>query len=414
MKLFTKRTPITESEGYSMVRFAALLSLTLVGITACTASPKPTSTDQPDSAGHVVADAPLSQLSPDLREAASTAVLMTYASRNGVNDAVSHVTGTVFVPRGDAPPGGFPIAALGHSTSGAAADCAPSLSPNLLGESATVVALLKAGFVVAAPDYQGLGKPAKPDADDFHPYLDSTTAGYNMIDVVRAAHTLVPQTSTSWAALGAAEGGQAAWAANELVDNYADNLKLVAAAALAPMADFAGLADAAMAGTLNADQKLVYIAYLAALKAEYYYDFGLDNYRRGAAQQNWDALLNCTDRTQRKALADEIPPQDLRPADTTALQRLHGYIQKTTLPQGPTRAPMYVIYGGQDAVIPASWTERAIASGCRMGDVIQIAFWPDKQRDQTTPVAALGWLTDRMKSLPSANDCPAFIASDHS
>jgi hypothetical protein len=393
-----------------MVRVIALLSAILAAVTACGGSSKQGATEDPDSAGHVIADTPADNLDPALSDAASSARTITYASRNGVNDAVSHVAGTVFVPKGNPPAGGFPIVALGHRTAGTAPDCAPSLSPHLRGESATVVALLNAGYVVTLPDYQGLGKPAEPDEYDYHPYLDSTTAGYNMIDAVRAARQLVPDTSTSWAAVGAQEGGQAAWAANELVDNYGDGLTLVATAALAPMADIDGLADAAAAGTLSTDQKLVYVAYLAALKDEYYYDFELDDYRRGAAQQNWDALLSCADRAQRQSLAEKITPDDLRPASPEALQTLRGYLQKTNLPQGPTQVPMYVIYGGQDLVIPAAWTDRAIAGGCTMGDVIQVAFWPDKGRDQIDPLAAVGWLNDRMKSLPSANDCPAFTA----
>jgi hypothetical protein len=393
-----------------MVRVLALLSVILAVVTACGGSAEQRTAEDPDTAGHVIADAPADNLDQALRDAASSARTMTYASRNGVNDAVSHVTGSVFVPKGTPPPEGFPIVALGHRNTGTAPECAASLSPDLLGEAATVVALLDAGYVVTVPDYQGLGKPAKPDEYDFHPYLDSTTSGFTMIDAVRAARNLVPNTSTSWAALGAQEGGQAAWAANELADNYGNDLKLVAAASLAPMAQFTGLADAAMAGTLNTDQKLVYVAYLAALKNEYYYDFELDDYRRGAAEQNWDALLNCGDVAQRRALADKIAPQDLRPASPAALQTLRGYLQKTNLPQGPTQAPMYVIYGGQDSVIPAAWTDQAIADACQMGDVMQIAFWPDKGREQIDPVAALGWLTDRMKSLPSANDCPSFTA----
>ncbi|ORA33735.1 lipase family protein [Mycobacterium aquaticum] len=393
-----------------MVRVLALLSVIVAVVTACGGSPKQDTAEDPDSAGHVIADAPADKLDQALRDAASSARTMTYASRNGVNDAVSHVTGSVFVPKGTPPPGGFPIVALGHRSTGTASDCAPSLSPNLLGEAATVVALLNAGYVVTVPDYQGLGKPSKPDDYDFHPYLDSTTSGFTMIDAVRAARNLVPDTSNAWAALGAQEGGQAAWAANELADNYGHDLKLVAAAALAPMAEVSGLADAAMAGTLNTDQKLVYVAYLAALKDEYYYDFELDDYRRGAAEQNWDALLKCSDPVQRKALAETIHPDDLRPASPAALQTLRGYLQKTNLPQGPTQAPMYVIYGGQDSAIPAAWTDQAITKACQMGDVVQIAFWPDKGRDQIDPVAALGWLTDRMKSLPSANDCPSFTA----
>ena len=175
-----------------------------------------------------------------------------------------------------------------------AADCAASLSPNLFGNAATVVALLNAGYVVFVPDYQGLGTPSDGKSI-YHPYLDSTTAGYVIIDGVRAAKALAPvPTSNSWAALGSAEGGQAVWAANELVDNYGSGLDLIATASLAPVADFEGLADAAMAGTLTPEQKLTYVAYLAAVKSEHQYDVNLDDYRRGMAEQNWDALLSCT------------------------------------------------------------------------------------------------------------------------
>lgn len=90
---------------------------------------------------------------------------------------------------------------------------------------------------------------------------------------------------------------------------------------------------------------------------------------------------------------------------------LRGYIKKTNLPQGPTAAPMYVIYAGQDAVVPAASTERALKAACEMGDGIQIAFWPDKTAEAVEPAAALGWLDDRMKSIPAANDCPAFLAA---
>lgn len=394
-----------------MVRVAVLLSVALAVLTACGGSPPQGSPEEPDSAGDVVSEAPLENLVPALRDASAQAKVMTYASRNGVNDAVSHVTGTVFVPTGSPPAGGFPVVALGHSATGTSADCAPSLSPDLRGEATTVVALLNAGYVVTVPDYQGLGKPAKPDDYDFHPYLDSTTAGYNVIDAVRAARTIVPNTSTSWAALGTRQGGQAAWAANELVDNYGYDLKLVATASLAPMANLDALADAAMAGTLNTDQKLAYVAYLAALKDQYYYDFELDDYRRGAAQENWDALLGCNDNAQRKSLADKLSADELRPANAEALQTLRGYLQKTNLPQGPTKAPMYVIYAGKDSVIPAASTERALTEACKMGDGIQIAFWADATREQVQPVAAVGWLNDRMKLVPAANDCPAFTAA---
>ena len=270
----------------------------LLVISGCGVSSEDRSTGGGDNqgepgAGTVVSDAPLPNLDPVLRDAASFARGMTYRSRSGIDDDNTHVTGSVFVPQGSPPEGGFPVVALAPQVVGTAADCAASLSPDLLGSSAAAVALLKAGYVVFVPDYQGLGKPSDGKTV-YHPYLDSTTAGYVVIDGVRAAKTLVPAaTSDSWAALGSLEGGQAAWAANELVDNYGSGLDLVATASLSPLADFEGLADAAMAGTLNPEQTLVYVAYLAAVKSEHEYDVDLDDYRRGVAQQNWDALLSC-------------------------------------------------------------------------------------------------------------------------
>ncbi len=72
---------------------------------------------------------------------------------------------------------------------------------------------------------------------------------------------------------------------------------------------------------------------------------------------------------------------------------------------------MYVIYGGTDPVTPAAWTERAIARACHMGDVIQITHWPDKGGRDIPATVAVGWIDDRMKSPPTANDCAAFLAT---
>jgi S-formylglutathione hydrolase FrmB len=393
-----------------VARAVAGLAVGLVLITGCGSSSnnRTAHRDGEPGAGTVVSDAAKPDLDPLLSDAAASAQTMTYRSRSGIDDDNTHVTGSVFVPKGSPPAGGFPVVGLAPQTFGTAADCAASLSPDLLGNSATVVALLKAGYVVFIPDYQGLGKPSG-GTTIYHPYLDSTTAGYVVIDGVRAAKTLVDvPTSDSWAALGSFEGGQAVWAANELVDNYGSGLHLVAAASLSPIADFEGLADAAMAGTMTSEQKLVYVAFLASLMSEY--DVDLDDYRRGAARQNWDALLSCN-RTAALAMAERIPAEDLRPASEAALTSLRGYLQKTTLPQGPTTAPMYVIYGGRDPVIDPAWTDRALIHACQMGDVIQIAYWPDQGHQQIEPRAALGWLTDRLRSNPSANDCASFLAA---
>jgi hypothetical protein len=268
-----------------MVRTLALTTVVIAVLAGCGGSTGTTATtsQQGDAPGVVVRNKPLADIDQPLRDAAASARLVTYTSRSGVDDAYTHVTASIFVPKGNPPPGGFPIVVFGHETTGISPDCAPSLSPLLLNASGIVQTLLDAGYIVTVPDYQGLGNPT--DKDLYYPYLDSTTAGYNMIDSVRAARTLFPQASASWAALGTVHGGQAAWAANELSDNYGSGMNLVGSASISPPADVIGLVDAATAGSLTTDQELSLSAFLAALKAAYGDDFNLDDYRRGVVQE---------------------------------------------------------------------------------------------------------------------------------
>ena len=133
--------------------------------------------------------------------------------------------------------------AFGHPATGIESECAPSASPTLLGSAPTIEALLDAGFMVTMSDYQGLGLP-----DTYHPFLDSTTEGYNLIDSVRAARKLVPAASERWVAFGVGQGGQAAWAANELTPDYRGELNFLGAVAMTPTAALDELADDAANG----------------------------------------------------------------------------------------------------------------------------------------------------------------------
>ena len=76
------------------------------------------------------------------------------------------VSGTVFASDRPAPPGGFPLVAMGHNTTGIAQACAPSLAPfhPLPGADEAfyeqqVAGFVDGGFAVVATDYQGLGTP---------------------------------------------------------------------------------------------------------------------------------------------------------------------------------------------------------------------------------------------------------------
>ncbi|WP_165774155.1 lipase family protein [Mycolicibacterium sphagni] len=398
---------------------AALSILMTVGVigTACAGRTSHSTTESapPENYGDVVTSDSATDLDPSLQSAVGWAQRFTYNSRSGVNDSTTHVTGILLVPKGSPPDGGWRIVAYGHPATGSLPGCGPSTSPTLMDSAAVVQQLLQAGYAVVMSDYQGLGSLDKirdrPGRDAYHPYLDSTTVGYNMIDSVRAAGHLIDRAvgkaSTSWLALGIGEGGQAAWAANELAANQGWNLTLIGAVAISPVADINGLADAAQAGTLNPAQQLGLQAFLNGLENSYADDFHVDDYRSGIVAQKWDALLACDPAglEERSSIAGQITPDDLKPHSAAALAALRGYLKKASLPQGPTQAPMLVIYGDHDPLMPTAWTEAALDRACKMGDVITIRHLPDDAPDPLDMPAALDWMSQRVNSIPAPNDC---------
>ena len=387
-----------------MGKLASVAVVILVALLGCS-RPTPAPTAPPDWPGAVLSAEEVP--SPDAagHPDAASVRRITYVSRSGIKDDYTHVTASIYVPAGSAPTGGFPIVVYGRAIGVPTPDCA---FPGATG-AAVIDAFLKAGYVVAVPDYPGLGKPSDGKTGN-HPYLDSSTAGYTMIDAVRATQKLVQGTAAKWLAVGDAQGGQGAWAANELADDYG-HPGLRGTVSVAPIADVDGLADAAAAGTLSPPQREMYIAYLAALATQYPGQFTLDDYRRGIVTDNWNLLLSCqaSDGATRTAVIARITPADLRPATPQAVDRLRGYLRKTTLPQGPAKAPMLVAYGSADPLTPAAWTTRAVVRACDMGDAITVR---EKSSPSLTDPVVLAWMADRFQDKPVADDCRSFVA-DH-
>jgi dienelactone hydrolase len=331
----------------------------------------------------------------------SLAARFVYESTSGIDGSSQLVSGSVFVPKGNPPPGGWPIVAMGHGTTGVQHDCGPSLWPNLLGAADPVATLVIAGYMVTMPDYQGLGMDGT-----YHPYLDSTTGGYNLIDAVRAARKVVPAASDRWLAFGSSQGGQAAWAANELAPTYGEGLQLLGAVSVSPAADVAGLADSAAAGTLTLEQGSALQWVLVALKEEHP-EVNLDDYRRGVVAEKWDVLSACAGPlvAQRTDITKEVTPDDLRPATEDAVTRLRDYLAQMSLPKTRTAAPMLILYGELDKVVAPQWTDAAVRRACSLGDVIEAYLVPGRGHDDIDGSVALGWIAQRFAGGDALNSC---------
>ena len=169
-----------------------------------------------------------------------------YVSRGALNEKVFE-TGMVYFPIGVPAPGsGFRLVAWDHGTSGVGDSAAPSRYPWLYPEPVStpwdtyaqwVGKVGRMGYIVACPDYEGLGTPG------LHTYLNAAAEGRATIDAVRAARHLAVRlgvrVSTRWAVTGHSQGGQAALATAELARTYGKGLKLRGTVAAAPAVEMA-------------------------------------------------------------------------------------------------------------------------------------------------------------------------------
>lgn len=328
------------------------------------------------------------------------AARVVYRSTSGDGGSETVVSGSVFVPLGSPPSGGWPVVSFGHGTTGIDEECGPSTSDSLMGMSGVVAGLAGKGFAVVMPDYEGLGAPG------VHPYTDARTAGLNMIDAVRALRSTFKNVSTRWAAIGHSQGGAAAWAADERAREYAPELDLVGAAALAPAADVTKLVDKAQAGTLTADQTLAFILVVESL-ARRFPDLNRDDYRHGTARRSWDALTACAgplvDRRAEAAVG--LGPADVAPNTPVAATRARELLQRWALPQQALSAPMYVVYGSNDTYIDAQWTTDAITRACALGGTIDWDLQSGKGHGDIDFTQALSWIVDRFAGKPVVNEC---------
>lgn len=159
--------------------------------------------------------------------------VMTYKMKS-IKGTETLATTLIFTPKTAPPAGGWPIVAWAHGTTGVADKCAPSqmeLQGPAFGDIRKMVDdFLKEGYVVVAPDYEGLGEPG---GKELHPFLNVKSEAYSITDAVVASKSwLRDKVSNKWAVAGHSQGGQAALGAAQ----YAARAKMdyKGAVAIAP------------------------------------------------------------------------------------------------------------------------------------------------------------------------------------
>ena len=329
-----------------------------------------------------------------------------YHSRT-IDDEDVAVSGLVVAPDREAPPGGFPVIAYAHGTTGLADACAPSRRARPLdgdGHTAGELPLppyWDAGYVVTATDYEGLGTPGR------HPYLVGGSEARGVLDSIRAARALPEaQAGEASAVVGISQGGHAALFTGELADAYAPDAGLRGVVSLAPGAQ---LAQAAM--LLTGDPSVVgFGVAIGAGFAAAYPDVPLDDVLTPKALAALDVLdTGCI---------DDILETFAGPAnETLRLERLMqppwpALLDENTPGRTPTTVPIFVGQGEADALVVPELTDALVTRLCAIGDDVTYRRYPGESHSGVVEASqedVLAWIGNLVAGRPSGtagDDCP--------
>lgn len=182
---------------HSKIALALTVAVSTLSLTACNDDDNSSSSHQQSS---YVSEG---NYALDTVENSSSIKVMTYNMTN-VQGKTATATAMVLFPQVTQPKDGYRVVVWEHGTVGGADDCAPS--KNVIHPRFKILAnsLLAAGYVIVAPDYEGLGTP------DVHPYLNLSSQANSAIAAVKAVKEHYgTQLNGAWMSIGQSQGGHA-------------------------------------------------------------------------------------------------------------------------------------------------------------------------------------------------------------
>ncbi|HEU5267997.1 MAG TPA: lipase family protein [Jatrophihabitans sp.] len=355
--------------------------------------------------GRIVSAAPLTGAAALPIAAQNWKILYTSSTQNRKPTVVS---GTVAIPRGRPPAGGWPVVSWAHGTTGVADVCAPS-NDTVTGPAHDYLVLMDEtldkwvarGFVVVQTDYQGLGTPGP------HPYIIGRSEAYGVIDIVRAARQLNPHVGRKWVVIGHSQGGQAALFTDKLARARAPELDFRGAVAIAPGSFFSTFA----AGILSGNP--IYAAAIAFLPLVMTGAAAADPAVQPEKLLTPDALhlyqlaqtTDCIAQLRVDAAAIPVTDVFVPNADTSAMDSVLARNEPATL---HLHAPVLVVQGSADVTVAKPQTDAVVAALCANGATLEYRVYPGA--DHRGSVAASltdveNWVGQRLTGVRAPSTC---------
>ena len=324
------------------------------------------------------------------------------------------VSGTVSIPEGNAPAGGWPVINWTHGTTGLNEICAPSRDTDKGPEHPYIEVIsnllddfVKHGYAVVATDYQGLGVAG------FHPFLQGVPNARNALDLLRAARAMEPQIGKRYAVVGHSQGGQADLFTAAKGPSYVPEFKLVGNVAFAPGSQIAGRLRAVMASD-KTELSLPYVLYVLQSYAKTDPSINLD---RILTPQAIAHLPDLHEQCMTHALstgywASAIAKDQFvdRP-DLTKFLKMGARNEPGTL---KISVPTLVVQGSADVTVFPATTDALTRQLCAKGNVLSYKVIAEADHEGSMVLgqsAALKWVNARFAGKAAANECSALPAA---
>lgn len=334
-------------------------------------------------------------------------LLVLYRSEGPAGAPVA-VSGTLSIPKGEPPAGGWPVLTWTHGTVGLAAICGPSRDTAQGPEHEYIAAIqplldkaVAGGYAVVATDYQGLG------VEGFHPFFQGVPNARNALDIIRAAREIEPSVGTTYAVMGHSQGGQADLFTAATGPSYAPEFKLVGNVAMAPGSNIKGRLDAVRTSA-KTELALPYVLYVLTSYAHVDPVIDIARILTGEAKSHLpDLHKGCMTAALTKgywstAIArDQFQPEP----DLSAFLAMGKRNEPGTL---DIKVPTLILQGTGDQTVRPPDTDMLARELCAKGNVLTYKVFPGESHDGVMAAGAadaLAFLADRFAGKPAAGNC---------
>jgi pimeloyl-ACP methyl ester carboxylesterase len=254
-------------------------------------------------------------------------------------------------------------------------------------------------YVVAAPDYTGLGPTGQ-----VHPYISGIPEGRSTIDLVRAVHrlTTVP-VRDEWVAYGLSQGGHAAVFTAEIAPTYAPELDLRGVIALAPVGDLTDLAP-----YIDSPQTGLVPMFLFGLAADNP-DLDPAEYLSDAALARADVLETSCTNDILTAYREDFVGETLLDRDPSQDPAVRVILEANSPGRVRTPIPVLILHGIEDPIVPTSQSVGVFERQCALGVTVQLSEYQGSNHTMVLLDAddeITDWIADRFAGRPAPTNCP--------